>query len=36
VVFVIHPIEPKAFSPKVQGYPAVPDGMMRFKGVWLM
>ena len=35
VVFVIHPIEPKAFSPKVQGYPAIPDGMMRFKGVWL-
>jgi peptide/nickel transport system substrate-binding protein len=35
VVFIIHPIEPKAFSPKVQGYPAVPDGMMRFKNVWL-
>jgi len=34
-VFVIHPIEPKAFSPKVQGYPAIPDGMMRFKAVWL-
>jgi peptide/nickel transport system substrate-binding protein len=35
VVFVTHPIEPKALSPKVQGYPAVPDGMMRFKNVWL-
>jgi peptide/nickel transport system substrate-binding protein len=34
-VFIIHPVEPKAFSPKVQGYPAVPDGMMRFKNVWL-
>ena len=34
-VFIIHPIEPKAFSPKVQGYPAIPDGMMRFKTVWL-
>jgi peptide/nickel transport system substrate-binding protein len=34
-VFVIHPVEPKAFSPKVQGYPAVPDGMMRLKNVWL-
>jgi peptide/nickel transport system substrate-binding protein len=34
-VFIIHPIEPKAFSPKVQGYPAIPDGMMRFKNVWL-
>jgi len=34
-VFIIHPIEPKAFSPKVQGYPAIPDGMMRFKSVWL-
>ena len=34
-IFIIHPIEPKAFSPKVQGYDAVPDGMMRFKDVWL-
>jgi peptide/nickel transport system substrate-binding protein len=34
-VFAIHPIEPKAFSPKVQAYPAIPDGMMRFKDVWL-
>ena len=34
-VFSIHPIEPKAFSPKVQAYPAIPDGMMRFKDVWL-
>jgi len=32
---VIHPIEPKAFSPKVQNYDPVPDGMMRFKNVWL-
>ena len=34
-IFIIHPIEPKAFSPKVQGYDAVPDGMMRLKNVWL-
>src|SRR5262249_10335169 len=35
IVFIIHPVEPKAFSPKVQGYDPVPDGMMRFKDVWL-
>src|SRR5580765_665289 len=35
MVFIVHPIEPKAFSPKVQGYDPVPDGMMRFKDVWL-
>lgn len=35
VVFVIHPVEPKALSPKLQGYVAVPDGMLRFKDVWL-
>lgn len=34
-VFEIHPIEPKAMSPKVQGYVAIPDGMLRFKDVWL-
>jgi peptide/nickel transport system substrate-binding protein len=34
-IFVIHPIEPKAFSPKVVNYDPVPDGMMRFKDVWL-
>jgi peptide/nickel transport system substrate-binding protein len=34
-VFIVHPIEPKAFSPKVQGYEPIPDGMMRFKDVWL-
>jgi peptide/nickel transport system substrate-binding protein len=34
-LFMIHPIEPKAFSPKVQNYDPVPDGMMRFKNVWL-
>jgi peptide/nickel transport system substrate-binding protein len=34
-LFIVHPIEPKAFSPKVQGYDPVPDGMMRFKDVWL-
>ena len=34
-LFIVHPVEPKAFSPKVQGYPVVPDGMMRFKDVWL-
>ena len=35
MVFIIHPIEPKAFSPKVQGYEPIPDGMMRFMDVWL-
>jgi len=34
-IFVVHPVEPKAFSPKVQNYDPVPDGMMRFKDVWL-
>jgi peptide/nickel transport system substrate-binding protein len=34
-VFIVHPVEPKAFSPKVQNYDPVPDGMMRFKDVWL-
>jgi peptide/nickel transport system substrate-binding protein len=33
--WVIHPIEPKAMSPKVHGYVAIPDGMLRFKDVWL-
>ena len=35
MVFIVHPIEPKAFSPRVQGYEPIPDGMMRFKSVWL-
>jgi peptide/nickel transport system substrate-binding protein len=35
MVFIIHPVEPKAFSPRVQGYEPIPDGMMRFKDVWL-
>src|SRR6266404_1396247 len=35
MIFIIHPIEPKAFSPRVQGYDPIPDGMMRFKDVWL-
>jgi peptide/nickel transport system substrate-binding protein len=35
MIFIIHPIEPKAFSPRVQNYEAIPDGMMRFKDVWL-
>ncbi len=35
MVFIVHPVEPKAFSPKVQNYDPVPDGMMRFKDVWL-
>jgi ABC-type dipeptide transport system, periplasmic component len=35
MVFIVHPIEPKAFSPRVQNYDPVPDGMMRFKDVWL-
>jgi peptide/nickel transport system substrate-binding protein len=35
MIFIIHPIEPKAFSPRVQGYEPIPDGMMRFKDVWM-
>ena len=35
MLFIVHPIEPKAFSPRVQGYEPIPDGMMRFKDVWL-
>jgi peptide/nickel transport system substrate-binding protein len=35
MIFIIHPIEPKAFSQRVQGYEPIPDGMMRFKDVWL-
>jgi peptide/nickel transport system substrate-binding protein len=35
MLFIVHPIEPKAFSPRVQGYDPIPDGMMRFKDVWL-
>ena len=35
MVFIVHPIEPKAFSQRVQGYDPIPDGMMRFKDVWL-
>jgi len=35
MVFIVHPVEPKAFSPRVQGYEPIPDGMMRFKDVWL-
>jgi peptide/nickel transport system substrate-binding protein len=33
--FIVHPIEPKALSPKLQGYVPNPDGMLRFKDVWL-
>ncbi len=35
MIFIVHPIEPKAFSPRVQGYEPIPDGMMRFRDVWL-
>ncbi|HXJ81711.1 MAG TPA: ABC transporter substrate-binding protein [Candidatus Methylomirabilis sp.] len=35
MVYIIHPIEPKAFSLRVQGYEPIPDGMMRFRTVWL-
>jgi hypothetical protein len=31
----VHPIEPKAFTLRVQGYEPIPDGMMRFRTVWL-
>jgi peptide/nickel transport system substrate-binding protein len=34
-VFVVHPVEPKALSPKLQGYTPIPDGMLRFKDTWL-
>jgi peptide/nickel transport system substrate-binding protein len=35
MVYIVHPIEPKGFSLKVQGYEPIPDGMMRFRTVWL-
>ena len=35
MVYIVHPIEPKAFGLRVQGYEPVPDGMMRFRTVWL-
>src|SRR5882724_1544617 len=35
MVYIVHPVEPKAFSLKVQGYEPIPDGMMRFRTVWL-
>ncbi|MBI3825953.1 MAG: peptide ABC transporter substrate-binding protein [Candidatus Rokubacteria bacterium] len=35
MIYIVHPIEPKAFAPRVQGYEPIPDGMMRFKDVWL-
>jgi peptide/nickel transport system substrate-binding protein len=35
MLFIVHPIEPKAFSPRVQAYDPIPDGMMRFRDVWL-
>src|SRR6266446_10090136 len=35
MVYIVHPIEPKAFSLRVQGYEPIPDGMMRFRDVWL-
>src|SRR5262249_32535972 len=34
-VFLAHRIDPKAFSRRVRGYEPIPDGMMRFKDVWL-
>jgi len=35
VVWEIHPVEPKALSPKVQGYTPIPDGMLRFRDAYL-
>jgi peptide/nickel transport system substrate-binding protein len=35
VVWEIHPVEPKALSPKLQGYTPIPDGMLRFRDVYL-
>jgi peptide/nickel transport system substrate-binding protein len=35
MVYIVHPIEPKAFTLRVQGYEPIPDGMMRFRTVWL-
>jgi peptide/nickel transport system substrate-binding protein len=34
-LFLYWPKEYKVMSPKVQGYPHNPDGMMRFRQVWL-
>ena len=35
VVWEIHPVEPKALSPKVEGYTPIPDGMLRFRDAYL-
>jgi len=35
VVWEIHPVEPKALSPKLQGYTPIPDGMLRFRDAYL-
>ena len=35
MVFIVHPDRAQGVQPKVQGYEPIPDGMMRFKDVWL-
>ena len=35
VVWEVHPVEPKALSPKLQGYTPIPDGMLRFRDAYL-
>jgi peptide/nickel transport system substrate-binding protein len=35
VIWEIHPVEPKALSPKLQGYTPIPDGMLRFRDAYL-
>ncbi len=34
-IFLWHPVEPKAMLKKVQEYPPIPDGMMRFGDTWM-
>jgi len=33
-VWEVHPVEPKALSPKLQGYTPAPDALLRFKDAW--
>ena len=35
IVYLYWPLDQKTWSPKVNNYVHVPDGMMRFKSVWL-
>lgn len=36
IVYLYWPLDQKTWAPKLNGYVHVPDGMMRFKSVWLV